>query len=287
MLPDDSFLRKLPQVYVPENRMQTEALLMAADIIEICYDQIHAVTERYQEKILDIRPKERVKIFSDLWTIVDQLHVVRQVLPVLADGLEEAVDFCAEHEAATLMRNRMDHLHQAIPNLVKSKKRRPPVFGSLSYVTIPTSVIDEMFPRPLQQLKKAGVVTLLAGTITDHTVPAVNPIGKQIRGLSGAFRFDAFGYHLDIDEMMRKLNRVLLIMNENSQAHFEKWCAERMAENSSLKKEQLDALPPTGLVIYMEMSARTEEEWQEIENPDSGADEAAVKAPPATPPEAQ
>ena len=67
------------------------------------------------------------------WTIVDSVHVARQLLQALDYNTPRASEFQEKYEAASLLRNSMDHLKGQSQNLA-NKKRKPPLFGTLSYV---------------------------------------------------------------------------------------------------------------------------------------------------------
>ncbi|MFT3965394.1 MAG: hypothetical protein QM690_05885 [Sphingobium sp.] len=77
-------------------------------------------------------------MFSDAWTIVDQVHVVRQVVSVLTDKKTRAEDtqaYIDDFASAHILRNKMDHLNQNLPNRVKSSSEyTQAMFGMLSFI---------------------------------------------------------------------------------------------------------------------------------------------------------
>src|SRR5271157_4619204 len=108
MLPSDDFLRVLPQCLAPVERLRVETLVFAHDLMETALGRLYAVGLEFHEN----NNAQRLAMFSDAWTIVDQVHVVRQVLLSLTgdDRKTDTQAFIDDFAVAHTMRNKMDHL---------------------------------------------------------------------------------------------------------------------------------------------------------------------------------
>lgn len=56
-------------------------------------------------------------MISCCWTVVDQLHLIRQVMRFVPRRITSIFDFIEKYEAATKMRNALDHINQQVDNL--------------------------------------------------------------------------------------------------------------------------------------------------------------------------
>jgi hypothetical protein len=122
MLPDNSFLRRLPANLAPVNRIRLEALVFSSDALIHAYLSLCELAARVSDTDHSFTPRDRMALFSYAWMIVDQLHVLRQLIRAIVNdppGPNQA-KFLELSESAHLMRNRMDHL----AGLVKTSRRK-------------------------------------------------------------------------------------------------------------------------------------------------------------------
>ncbi|MGC2224784.1 MAG: hypothetical protein WA624_21685 [Methylocella sp.] len=157
MLAADSILRHLPARIQPDIRLRLEALVIAADVLTFAFCSIKDITARYGRSILSVSLQDRIALFTHAWTIVDQIHVVRQLIKTMTDGQMGPIqrNFYDTYESATLMRNKMDHLAEAAQNLAGRKGMRPPIFGAISYFLV----------EPHQMTQTSTEPTITSGTI--------------------------------------------------------------------------------------------------------------------------
>ena len=80
LVSDGSFLRRMPQVVPIKERMRLDAIVTAADIIEQSFNVLRTVTAEISTEIEKFGNIERAYIISQCWTLVDQLHAIRQLL---------------------------------------------------------------------------------------------------------------------------------------------------------------------------------------------------------------
>lgn len=133
MLAEDTFLRQLPSGVEPEQAVLIETLVYCADAIETSYDAIRLTALTHGDQVAKTLTRTlRVRMFTDAWTIVDNVHVARQVLEALAYPTAAAAEFQTKYEIATRLRNKMDHVVSMAQNH-SNRKDQPPLLGMISY----------------------------------------------------------------------------------------------------------------------------------------------------------
>ncbi len=133
MLADDAFLRQLPTGIAPEQAVLIETLVYCADAVETSYDAIRLTALTHGDQAArSMNRSARVRMFTDAWTIVDCIHVARQVLQALAYPTAAATQFQTKYEIASQLRNKMDHVVGQARNH-SNRKDQPPLLGMISY----------------------------------------------------------------------------------------------------------------------------------------------------------
>jgi hypothetical protein len=119
----------------------------------------------------------------------------------ITDGL--AATFLETFEAATLIRNDMDHLHEKISNIAKKKAPMPPLFGALSFAVIGNEDISDS-GTGLVVIKGGTLVVLTAGALThpEHRFQFDSPPDRVTEIPLGMFQFTAFEHCIDVSQMM-------------------------------------------------------------------------------------
>lgn len=197
LVSDGSFLRRMPQVVPIKERMRLDAIVTAADIIEQSSNVLRTVTAEIGTEIEKFGNIERAYIISQCWTLVDQLHAIRQLLetahkkeprPFTKHFLEAAL-------SATQLRNYMDHLAKNLPNLSNKKGSTLPLFGCLSYF------------YSVQKPPMIGhIVTIMSGVLHgDAMMPVINPLGRNLTLPAGMFTLSASHYSLDFGRAIAAL----------------------------------------------------------------------------------
>jgi hypothetical protein len=135
MIPDDAFLRRLPAVLDGAQAVQLEALVFSADAIDANFATIKCIIAAWGKEICNAPRQLHVELFTRTWASVDCLHVVREILEALDYKTPLAIAFREKYEAASELRNLMDHLKSNARN-VANAKHRPPIFGVLGYIYV-------------------------------------------------------------------------------------------------------------------------------------------------------
>ena len=233
MLPNDAFLRRLPSTLNAKQVVMLEALVFCHDSVETAFETIEKLVLHYREKVVEADRRITVELFNRAWRIVDSLHTVRQVLDDLDYKTPTADRFYSKYDSASQMRNKMDHLKDNAQNFGKAK-RRPPIFGTLSYICIPERNMIEVDGR--RTATGGGIVVLTSGR--------VNPLGsrfrfampdlQQLQNAVKFFRFEAFDYILTLDEAVRDLRELVIEMNRNIEEQATK-IAPRLAKTATYR----------------------------------------------------
>jgi hypothetical protein len=212
MLPDDSFLRRLPASLDPIVRLRFEAIVFSSDVLSNAYQSLCEVAARFDHS-RSFSTRERIALFSSVWTIVDQLHVLRQLIQAMTNKTPgpNQQRFLDLSQNATLMRNRMDHLSGNLKNLSAQKGRQIPLFGTVAYFFV--SAGDVQDDSGARIVTGGTAVVLSAGSIADDkllmsvSLPQRN---QDVRIPVGQFLFDAFKWRLDIDAALLSLGTTLV-----------------------------------------------------------------------------
>lgn len=259
MLPEDAFLRRLPVALNADQRFRFEALVFAADQMEVALARLTAVTTEAALEIGSATDEQRATLFSDCWTIVDQVHVVREILrgPHFRDRLgERTAAWVAAYEAATLLRNCMDHLRVRISGLAKAKGRSQPLFGALSYFLIP----PEKFLQADGgwQITGGNVVTICAGSSTgEQLVEFINPAGRtDLKSPVCLFRLEAFDQRLELERAVLEFRPILADMSSTVEVSlFSQLSAEAEKRGVAVDEVMSPATLNTVFIIAIEFGS--------------------------------
>lgn len=197
LVSDKSFLRRLPVALIAKERLRFDAIVTASDIVNQAFGSMRQFAIQAGANLDKFGNAGRAFMLSQCWTLVDQLHAIRQLIE--PSGAGKAGPFSQAlldiAEPATLLRNKMDHLAKNLDNLSKLKGVRPPLFGSLSY-----------FYSPDASPRGGNVITIMSGSLHgEDLMPCINPIGREIPLPAGLFTLSAFGHQLEFDLALASL----------------------------------------------------------------------------------
>jgi len=203
MFPPDSYVLRPPTFFKPENRICMEAATFAMRSAEAALYTIREITARRDVEREDFSEIEMVTLHTCSWVIVDQIHALRQLLQALnIHAAHFSAAFFERYEAATFIRNAMDHLKDNVANLASAKKARPTIFGVLSYFRYAGLRSETVRGH----YGKVFIVPFGHFLKKRHDFPGVNPAGKKFRrDTTDLFRFSAFDWSLDIYELFDDL----------------------------------------------------------------------------------
>jgi hypothetical protein len=206
LIPFDSFLRKLPHCVASQQRLEFDAIVMASDITSLAYNQLRSFAIEVGPSSDAISELNIPMAISACWTIVDQLHAIRQLLNFQAKAIEDigpkTKQLLNNLSVATAIRNKMDHLKDNIGNLSKSKFPQSPLFGSVSY----------FYASNIDDSRGFAITAYSAALLGQQRVPIVNPIERPFVLPVGLFEFSAFGETLKVEPLLKELMEYFEIM---------------------------------------------------------------------------
>ncbi|MGY8664249.1 hypothetical protein Q3C01_18115 [Bradyrhizobium sp. UFLA05-109] len=150
------------------------------------------------------------------------------------DGL--IATFIEKFEAATFIRNAMDHLHQTISNIAKKKDPMPPLFGACFAVISNNDISDS--GTGLVVIKGGTLVVLTAGALThpEHKFQFDSKPGRATEIPLGMFHFTTFEHCIDISQMMFDLTALVAHFDTVVKSDQEQQLRE-FARKNSLKED--------------------------------------------------
>lgn len=260
-LPNGSFIRALPFAVDEIQRFRIDALVLCADIVASAYIQMIelALRSNWEESQDEAARSVHLDIgmFQHAWSMVDQIYSLRLLLRSLDFTGDDVDTFMSVTEPAYVLRNRMDHLDQRIPNIVASKDNSRSLFGSLSYfvlgVVVGSSDADLFavthYAEPIRPNERIGAFRMPA----------------EIRGPIGNFVLNAAGQALDLDAVALTLGPVMVRTNERFEKSIRAQTAQAAAEHG-VPESDLLAHQGARLKLMMALNVR---------NADQSADEVA------------
>jgi hypothetical protein len=248
MLAHDSILRHLPARVQLETRLKFEALVFAADVLTFAFCSIRDITARYGAAISSILLHDRIALFTHAWTMVDQIHILRQLIKATTTSGQMGPNqksFYDTYETARSMRNKMDHLTGMFQNLASRKGIHPPLFGAISYFLVEA---DEMVQTPAGPIVNAGtIITVSAGSVQgDKTlIPMPNPAARPIHPPTSQFMLAAFDLELNLEEAVKVIQAILNKASEQIGEDLKRQC-EAESARSGMAANDFMAEPPFG-----------------------------------------
>lgn len=245
----DSFLKRLPRGIHLQERLVLDALGFSLGCIALNIARLRKAALEIAVPPTAIDDAIRFGLFADAWSIVDQGHVVRSLLRTLPDISHPTLSsFVERHEAATLLRNRMDHLHANIPNLAKLTERRPPIHGALSFLRPKLSdsgaakLSAGSMPCDPHDYTTSYIFMLTAGSFTHdhHTANIVNPAGRLIEYPVGAFMLHAFDEKVDLSELAHDAAKISKAFDNDIRPQVEELIRKHAAANGASAEELLE-----------------------------------------------
>jgi hypothetical protein len=233
-LPKDAFIRALPFHVEETQRFRVDAMVMCADIMASAYAQmIERALRPNSDQIQNQEPRSGqldIAMFQHAWSIVDQIYSLRRLLRSLALEGDDVDAFMSATGSAHVLRNRIDHLDQRIPNIAASKGNSRSLFGSLSYF-----VLGAVVGAPEVEV---FLVAQHADPVRPSEQIASVRIPGELRMPIGNFVLTAAGEELDIDTAMLTLGVVMTRTNEGFEKSIRAQVTEKATEHG-IEQDQL------------------------------------------------
>lgn len=231
ILSDDSLLRNLPNIIDSLERMQLDAIVLAADMIAYHWQHMRASAITAAQDPEKITQLDRVAMISSAWSIIDRLECIRLVAQVGLARIQETAGSKLQKlidslQPVNTIRNCMDHLGERLDNFSKAKGDRSALFGSLAYAYCG--------PEGKGPFRMA---VIQAGMLHNNALmPFVNPVGRKNLIPVDHFELTAFGETVDLVQPVLALEAWLQgiepQLREKLSSYIKQTAAERgIAEN--------------------------------------------------------
>lgn len=239
MIPETSILRNIPWGIRTDDRIKLQAMAFAIDAIYLRHSWIlNWATRCKRESFANTPHHERLELFLNLWSIIDQVDILRQLLSKLGH-IPSINEFLKTAEISKLMRDKMDHLPEMVPNLAKKTKPSPPIYGAFSFgrFYLDQAGID---------IENVEIYSITAGSFTHKThywpLPAPATAGKILEIPVGMFEFSVFDWTLDVSSMVRNLPLLVNVLSANLESALKEVAANENIDTAALLADHADAL---------------------------------------------
>lgn len=230
LVADQSFLRRLPVALIAKERLRFDAIVTASDISQQSFNSLRKIALEIKDDISELGNEGRAFALSQCWTLVDQLHAIRQLLIPPAKLAAKPGPFTKalldSTKVASLLRNKMDHLSENLQNLSAQKGPRSPLYGSLSYF------YSETYP-----LTGGSIVTIMSGALHgEDTLPCVNPLERSITLPVGQFTLTAFQLSIEFGHCLGTLREWLKVNEEKIEIDIRDQLRSQVANEDEIEK---------------------------------------------------
>lgn len=249
---EGSYFRKIPAVIDFEQKLRFSSFTYSSDIIRSSWCTMRDLAAQIGEKLDAMPAWARTTLLSSAWTIVDHLNNIRQLINNFYSNDDDigpiSTQLIEGLESVRILRNKMDHLNQNIPNIAKQKGSASAVFGALSY----------FMPN---QDGKSGFIFLhhFGPSERAENWPLLNPAGRKIAFPADHFQLSAFGETIEFGPVIAMLVSWLKKQDEHFAATFPVQ-AKKVAEDNAIALERLTAPVNIGTSIALAMAFGTAED---------------------------
>jgi hypothetical protein len=219
MLTEESFLRNLPVVIEARQRLELEAIGFAISAFAYSYERLREEAVALSKLDQESKSKrDHTPIFANAWAAVDAVHLIRQLIGAVKPSASASIlhAFVDETASATLLRNRMDHIHNNIRNLALRSGQPSPIFGALSFVVVDR---DEHvgIENGKAVLKGFRGYALHAGRPARLTFPAMRGLaeGEQVDVPVGVIELHAFDLTMNLSAAHQSVQSVARYFEDN------------------------------------------------------------------------
>ena len=257
MLPDDHFFRRLPAIIKPDQSIRLQTIIYASDLMELALARLNELGVRFD--INNATAFDKLALFSEAWAIVDQVHVVRQLLTALTKDHPgpDTKGWLDNFEVATHLRNKMDHLNQNIGNLVKAGGGSSPLFGFVSFFRpIPERWADGLTKGEI----RGALITVSAGPLPGEARASLMFDDINIRLPLGGLKLEAFGLVLQLENAVERLRPILIRIAEDLERQIEAQIGGMMEQTGKTREELLQPVGggTGGVMISVDMGFEVE-----------------------------
>jgi hypothetical protein len=225
MLPDGSFLNRLPRVIEPKQRLFLETTSFALNCVHTSYDLLwEKLASFHIDEAPHMSRRDRVFCFTQAWSVINHVHMLRGALlgftRTLPRGfpIQPIEAFLKASEEARNIRRDINHIPELMGAKAALKGNVPPLFGAISYCLV---AYEKSNPVPPPRAEKLYVVSLIGGALTAdaHAWPVPNPVGHDLRFPVDFVEFTASQHRVDLSALVRDLGSLNSYFEDVIRAH--------------------------------------------------------------------
>jgi len=223
-----------------ESRLRFDAVVIACDVLGQAYQDLARLAAEVGTNPTAVTNAGRASAIGLCWTIVDQMHAVRQLVMPPADREVGPIakPFLQTTEVATALRNKMDHLSTNIRNLAEKKGERLPLFGAFAY----------LYSNP-DPATGGYLITISSGAMHGADVfPTVRPAGVSFTTPVGLLELHAFDLLFPFSPAFAALQDFIAV-NERRLEEQIRRLAEEEASNTGKSFDELMAHLGGGMIL--------------------------------------
>lgn len=255
LLPDDNFLRRLPQSLEPEQRHALEAILLAADSIALSLERMLQLCVNVDTEKGLVSIRTRTEMFSAAWSIVDSTNVFNMLIrqTIISEGTKTDSPF-KKLNVAYEIRTWRQHFREKLRNAIGQRGTRWPLYGAISFTSSLTSRGD-FDPNEILFNRARGYIILagsLGGAEGNDWLKTIDPIGLAFeRSITGPL-FLVKDHEIDLMSLYLEIYDFL----ESASTHLEKSIIDQAKkyseENGFPLNDLISPLPAFDLVYDLE-----------------------------------
>ena len=236
IVPEDCFLCKLPVGLSLVQRMQLDALRIAAEMVGLAnYRLVGIALHICRDENLHPARTSTTALHLDAWSVISHCHTIREILSSLDFSTPEIRAFLAATEAVSEVRDAQQHYYQQFPNRAQKKRKTVPLYGALAWTYAKE-------PPPLTGIY---LVTCWSGATPLEQKVSVrmpNPVGKEIRLPVGNIHLQAFDHDIDLQQVTDAVSSLVHHLNTRV-AEFIRAEMDKIADEKQVDRAKLHANP--------------------------------------------
>jgi hypothetical protein len=233
VVPNDCFLRKLPVGLSLVQRMQFDALRIAADMIGLAnWRLVNTALHICREEQLRPTGASMSALLLDAWSIITHCHTIRGILGSLKFNTAEISSFLAETRTVSEIRDAQQHYQSQFPNRAQKKTKTAPLYGALRWT----------YARDSLPLTGLYLVTCWSGATIERKLEVAipNPAGQDLRVPIGRLHLQAFDYDIDLQQITDWVSSLVHHFNTYV-ADLVRQGLDKLAEEKKVDKAKLQA----------------------------------------------
>lgn len=240
LISEESFLRRIPSCLDAKTKVIYHSIAHCISSIDINYQRIKTILSgEIGNSSPNIDYHSRINLFSTAWSVIDHAHMLRQIFLTFQSPRKEIYEnFINFTKDVSKLRNKMDHLHNNVNNIARSKDVVDPLFGSFQWYALKFDGVSS-----IENVTGYYVTTYWsAGQIHDKHKANLGRClaeGEQVEFPFGRFVLSAFDIEINISKLYFELSDIVNHFNLNVRESIEGLIRKEAAERGISPDEEI------------------------------------------------